>query len=68
MEKKEERKRARGAALEATVSTESITGLGIVHGMFVQADGTRLLTTDNHTLALHLPPSGFSGDHRGGQV
>ena len=58
----------RDASLEANVWTESIPGLVVVHGIFVRADGTRLFTTSKDTLALHLPPSGFSGDHRGGQV
>ena len=44
-------KRARGAALEATVSIESIPGLGCLSGMFARADGTRLFTT-------FTPPSG----------
>ena len=51
-------KRARGAALEATVTTESIPGLGEVNGMFVRADGTRLFSTNMDTL-LQLPPSGM---------
>jgi hypothetical protein len=52
-------KRARGAALEAVVTTESITGLGDVYGMFVLADGTRLFTTSKHTLDLQLPSTGM---------
>ena len=50
-------KRARGAALEATVTTESIPGLGGVNGIFVRADGTRLFTT--LTTLMQLPRSGM---------
>ena len=40
------------------MTTETIPGLGAVHGMFVRADGTRLFTTDANTL-LQLPPAGM---------
>ena len=52
-------KRARVAALEATVSTESTPGMGRANGVFVQADGARLLTTDKDTVDMHLPSAGF---------
>ena len=41
------------------MTTESIPGLGEANGIFVRADGTRLITTTKNTLALHLPPSGM---------
>ena len=50
-------KRTRGGALEATVSTKSIPGLVLVNSMYVQADGTRVITTG--TTLLQLPPSGM---------
>jgi hypothetical protein len=48
-------KRARHAALEATVTTVSIPGLGSPNGIFVLADGTRLFSSGN--TILHLSPS-----------
>ena len=38
-------KRARPAALEATVTTVTIPGLGKPNGMFVVGDGTRLFSS-----------------------
>ena len=50
-------KRARAPALDAAVSTLEVPGLGRPHGMFVMADGTRLVSTEQHTLQL-LTPAG----------
>ena len=50
-------KRARPAALDAAVTTLAVPGLGKPEGMFVLADGTRLVSSLNKTI-LHLPPSG----------
>ena len=50
-------KRARPAALDVTVTTLAVPGLGRPEGMFVLADGTRLVSSLNKTI-LHLPPSG----------
>jgi hypothetical protein len=49
-------KRARPAALEATVTTVTMPGLGAPDGMFVLGDGTHLFSSD-HTI-LQLAPSG----------
>ena len=49
-------KRPRPAALEATVTTVTIPGLGSPSGIFVLADGTRLFSSGNNIL--QLPPSG----------
>ena len=49
-------KRARPAALEATVTTVTIPGLGVPCGIFVLADGTRLFSSGK--TILQLPPSG----------
>ena len=43
--------------LEAIVTTDTIPGMGKPNGIFVLADGTRLVVTDEHTL-LQIPPSG----------
>ena len=63
-------KRARGAALEAVVTTEAVSGLGGVNGMFVRGDGTRLFSSTKHTLLLHLPSAGMltvvAGNHKPG--
>jgi sugar lactone lactonase YvrE len=48
-------KRARPAALEATVTTVTLPGLGFPEGIFVLADGTRLFSSGN--TILHLSPS-----------
>ena len=50
-------KRGRAPALDAAVSTLEVPGLGQPFGMFVMADGTRLVTTSKHTLQL-LTPAG----------
>ena len=50
-------KRARAPALDATVSTLAVPGLGTPSSLFVQADGIRLVSTDENTL-LMLAPSG----------
>ena len=50
-------KRPRPAALEATVTTVTIPGLGAPNGMFVLGDGTRLFSSSNDTI-LQLTPSG----------
>ena len=50
-------KRARAPALDAAVSTLAMPGLGAPNGMFVLEDGTRLVSTKEHTLQL-LAPSG----------
>ena len=49
-------KRARPSALEATVTTVTIPGLGTPDGMFVLGDGTRLFSSGN--TILQLAPSG----------
>jgi sugar lactone lactonase YvrE len=49
-------KRPRPAALEATVTTVTIPGLGGTNGIFVLGDGTRLFSLGN--TILQLPPSG----------
>jgi sugar lactone lactonase YvrE len=51
-------KRARASALDAAVSTLEVPGLGQPQDMFVMADGTRLFSTDQHTLQL-LTPAGW---------
>ena len=51
-------KRARAHALDATVSTLEVPGLGVPNGMFVMADGTRLVSTEQNTLQL-LTPAGL---------
>jgi hypothetical protein len=50
-------KGTRPPALDATVSTLEVPGLGVPNGMFVMADGTRLVSTEQHTLQL-LTPAG----------
>ena len=50
-------KRARAPALDAAVSTLEVPGLGQPYGMFAMADGTRLVSTEQHTLQL-LTPAG----------
>lgn len=37
----------RGDALNATVTTIALLPCGLVNGLFVQADGTRLVSTNN---------------------
>ena len=54
-------KRARGAALEATVTTESMPGVGFVNSIFVRTVGTRLFDTSKSTL---LPALRHASDHR----
>ena len=49
--------RARAPALDAAVSTLEVPGLDEPYGMFVMADGTRLVSTEQHTLQL-LTPAG----------
>ena len=48
---------ARPTALEATVTTVTIPGLGLPDGMFVLGDGTRLFSS-GHAI-LQLTPSGI---------
>ena len=50
-------KRARAPALDAAVSTLAVPGLGKPIGLFVLEDGTRRVSTSEHTLQL-LTPSG----------
>jgi len=50
-------KRARAPGLEATVTTVTIPGIGPDDGIFVLADGTRLVTAGHHIL-LQIAPSG----------
>jgi DNA-binding beta-propeller fold protein YncE len=50
-------KRARPSALEASVGTIAIPGLGQTSGIFVLPDGTRLFSSANNTV-LQLAPSG----------
>ena len=63
-------KRARGAALEAVVTTEAVPGAGLVNGMFVRGDGTRLFSSNKHTLLHHMPAAGMlavvAGNRMGG--
>ena len=51
-------KRARPPALDAAVSTLAVPGLVLPRGLFVLADGNRLVSTAEDTLQL-LTPSGF---------
>jgi hypothetical protein len=51
-------KRARPTALEATVTTLAVPGLGVPRGIFVLADGTRLFSSLMKTILLLLPSSG----------
>jgi DNA-binding beta-propeller fold protein YncE len=51
-------KRARARALDAVVSTLAVPGLGFLRSLFVQADGTYLVSTGGDTLQL-LTPSGW---------
>ena len=48
-------KRARPSALEATVITVTIPGLGTPYGMFVLVDGTRLFISGSGDTVLQLP-------------
>jgi hypothetical protein len=50
-------KRARASVLDAAVSTLEVPGLGASSCLFVMADGTRLVGTDQDTLQL-LTPAG----------
>jgi sugar lactone lactonase YvrE len=50
-------KRPRPSALEATVTTVTIPGLGGIDGIFVLGDGTRLFSSSSNMI-LQLPPSG----------
>jgi hypothetical protein len=50
-------KRARAPALDAAVSTLEVPGLGSSWSLFVLADGTRLVGTEQNTLQL-LTPAG----------
>jgi hypothetical protein len=63
-------KRARPAALEATVTTVTMPGLGAPDGIFVLGDGTRLFSS-GHTI-LQLTPSGrlstIAGDPQDAEV
>ena len=52
-------KRARPAALEATVTTVTIPGLGVPRGMFVLGDGTRLFSS-GETILQFTPSVRFS--------
>ncbi len=49
-------KRARPSALEATVTTVTIPGLGATDGLFVLGDDTRLFSSGN--TIIQLTPSG----------
>jgi DNA-binding beta-propeller fold protein YncE len=50
-------KRARAPGLDAVVSTATIPGLGLPNGLFVLSDGTRVVSTTEHTVVL-VSPSG----------
>ena len=50
-------KRAHASVLDADVSTLEVPGLGVSSCLFVMADGTRLVGTDQDTLQL-LTPAG----------
>ena len=43
-------KRARVHALDASVATVVIPGLGVLRHIFVLGDGTRLVSTEDHTI------------------
>jgi sugar lactone lactonase YvrE len=49
--------RAAPAALDTAVTTLTIPGLGLPHGIFVLPDGTLLVSSKKNTI-LQLPPSG----------
>ena len=51
-------KRARPAALNAAVTTLAVPGLGVPYGIFVLADGNRLVSSRKNTIFLQLPASG----------
>ena len=57
-------KRARASALDATVSTLEVPGLGDPACLLVLADGTRLVSTFQHKLQL-LTPSVDAAGHIG---
>ena len=51
-------KRARPTALDAVVTTLTVPGLGLPNGIFVLADGTRIVSSVNLNTILLLQPSG----------
>jgi sugar lactone lactonase YvrE len=51
-------KRARPAALNAAVTTLAVRGLGKPRGIFVLADGNRLVASSSKKTIFQLPPSG----------
>ena len=51
-------KRARPAALDAAVTTLAVPGLGQPQGIFVLADGNRLVVSASKNTVFQLPPSG----------
>jgi len=51
-------KRARPAALNAAVTTLAVPGLGLPRGIFVLADGNRLVASASKNTIFQLPPSG----------
>jgi hypothetical protein len=51
-------KRARPAALNAAVTTLAVPGLGLPRGIFVLADGIRLVSSSSKKTIFQLPPSG----------
>ncbi len=53
-------KRARPAALQAIVATLAVPGLGKTNGIFVLADGTRLVSSTKKTIFVLLPSSGLA--------
>ena len=57
-------KRARARALDAVVSTLAVPGLGTPFGLFVLADGTCLVSTEENALQL-LAPSGSGPSSQG---
>jgi DNA-binding beta-propeller fold protein YncE len=60
-------KRARPTALNAAVTTLAVPGLGQPHGIFVLADGNRLVSSCSKNTIFQLPPSGWMSPIAGKQ-
>ena len=52
-------KRARPAALDAAATTFVVPGLGMPYGIFVLADGNRLVASSSKNTILQLAPAGW---------
>jgi hypothetical protein len=61
-------KRARPAALNAAVTTLAVPGLGMSTGIFVLADGNRLVASASKDAIFLLPPSGRLATLAGNQI